>query len=500
MFFTDNYWGSKSTDNSNKPKPPPSAQDIVAQIRAQGQQPSQQQIEAALEEMLSEQGNISPTMGMNGGPTPFDPLGSQMPSMADRIVQNKGVMPDWQDQLKQTPSAPNISNMLKGILSAGTEAARPKLGDMMGAPTKGILGAFGQVAQDVVGAANRPPESLEDMYRRLMQEYAPSYTGPSAEQMAQDEFSPQFQMLSQIAKQQKNRYDQNSPKIVDLYRALNDSAVKGRTDNAAMYDKTIAGQKAIQDESSKALQDRYAQALAAQSAQFKNLGIEDAAPTVFNDQAKTLNDNQAAQTGQSAIFENLNNSLKGNQYAYDTSNIGIQKQAGNQAQQDFLQGYLDQVANTDMQRLQLQGQQQQAENQYAQQISQMLSGASKDTGTFVNSMIGNILGQQQNQAQNEIDQARVMNSQDDLAFRMSQGSQQKLNPYDALQQNAVNVLKDPNAARQFSDILLEAYLRHPGAQNVAQLMEAVGEDTLKSNPAYTSLAFDFFSKMLASQK
>lgn len=471
-----NYWdpgGGGSGYNPNAPKkiPQDDLSRLVAQVVAQNQ------------------GGIP---WGNTGANAFDPV--KLVSQQNYNIPGTAIpKPQYvqQSMPQQNVDVNALKSMFGNVLNAGSDAY-----------AVGVAKNTGQSILDAVGQMFGGTESVEDLTRRLMQQYMPQYTGQDPAAMAKSEFAPQFQMLAEIAKQQKGRYDQNAPKIVDLYRALNDSAVQGRTADSAMYDKAIAGSKQIGQESSQALQDRYNQALQSQADQYKMLGIEDAAPTTFGKQAQTLNDNQAAQTQQNAVFQQLNNSLKGNQYGYDTANIGIQKQAGNQAQQNFLQQYLDQAAQTDMQRLQLQGQQQQAQNAYAQQIAQAMQGSLKDTGSFVNSMVGNILGDRKATAQNEVDQANAMTAQDRLNFDMSkpQGQQAQLNPYDALQKNAVGVLGNPQAARQFSDILLEAYLRNPGAQNIAQLMDSVGQDVLKQNPAYTSLAFDFFSKMLASQK
>lgn len=484
-FFDEVYWGNELGRGGQQVKKPTarSIEEILTASRG-GTPPTVAEVQEALKALEAQAAQNAQETGSR---KLSNPMAEQYKALLYEVPKNASKPMLYNNPPAPTPKT-NFGDVMQGI-SKGVSSG-----------VGGILGAFQNIGRLVADTANGQPESVEDMYKRLMSEYAPSYTGPSAEEMAQQEFAPQFDMLKQIAAQQKNRYDANAPKIVDLYRALNDSANKGRTDNAAMYDKTIAGSKAIQAEASKALQDRYNQSLAAQTEQFNRLGIQDAAPTVFADQAKVLNDNQAAQSQSSQVFQDLNNSLKGNQYAYDTTNIGIQKQAGNQAQQDFLQQYLDQQANNDMQRLQLQGQQQQQENAYAQQISQMLMGSGKDTQNFVSQMVGDITRDRQNQAENEFSAARIMNAQDQLALQKASQSGQKLNPYDALQQNAVAILGNPQAARQFSDVILEAYLRHPGARNLSELMDAVGPEFLGQNPAYTSLAFDFFNKMLASQK
>lgn len=495
-----NYWdrnagGTAPNPNAPKKPSPSSARAVVEAIRKSGGKPSQAQIDAALNELYAEQdAQGGHQLTHVGNASPFDPMVVVDPKQ--RLLNMKGIMPDFQ----------SVMNKITSGFSDGSNPVQDaaKFGAQLGID-QGIAGKVTGVGNQVFDALNgimgqqQQPESIEDMYRRLMQEYMPSYQGADAASMAKQEFAPQFQMLDDIAKQQKARYDANAPKIAQLYAALNDSSGQQRNENAAFSDKIINSSKANADQAANAMQARYKQALSDQTDMYNRLGIQDAAPTTFADQNKVLQQNQGGLARDAQNFQQLNNTLKGNQYHYDTANMGIQKQAGMQNQQDFLQNYLDQAAQTDMQRLQLQSQQQQAQNQYQSSISKGLQDQIGQTGSFVNNIVSSILRDRQDQAQNEIAQAGVMNNQDRLAYQQQQDQQRGLNPYDLLQQKSASLLGNAQAARQFSDVILQAYLDHPDAQNVAQLMEAVGPDMLKQNPAYQSLALDFFQKMLSKK-
>ena len=393
------------------------------------------------------------------------------------------------------PAAPKPNNI-------GSALIQPFSKGMAGAATD-AFNAIGNIASGLFGPKE---ESPEDMLRRLMGEAGSyQYNGPSAQQMAKQEFDPQFQILKDIANQTTSRYNTNKGDIANMYDKLVQRTIQGRGESQAAYDKAVTGSQGNYAAASQNLTDAATQNQTALAQEMARLGINEGTGDVIAGLQKNLQDNVGRLSAQGQGTQDLLKTLGANQYGYDTNAINLNKQQGIQTQQDFLADYMNSLAQNDQQRLALTGQQQQAANNYGLQIQKMLQEGNSSLQGNVLDMFSALQGANNNQAQRLAQQAQLDLDQSKFDFQKQQaaaqqGGQNSLNAYDALAQRAAQVYQgDPVKTRQAVDEILAAYQNNPNAKTVGDFLNGVDQDTLRSDPALTSLIYDFMTRVLQSQ-
>lgn len=202
------------------------------------------------------------------------------------------------------------------------------------------------------------------------------YSGPSAAQMAQSQFAPQFQILQNLVNQTNQRYDTAYSDIGSVYRSLADKIRGQAGDIRSQYDQT--GQR-IGDAYNQAINSVSGAAQANQAAvaeMLARLGIAgQAAPTALGSMGENLIQNVGVLAQNQSNRLGFNSQQGQNELDYNNRSADTAGLAGSNAQRDISLGKQNALSALDMQRLQLTGQQTAAENQYAQQIAKMQQDA-----------------------------------------------------------------------------------------------------------------------------
>lgn len=467
---------------------------LVESMRKQGKSPTPQQVEAALR-YLDENTDKPSFNSATAYGNAFGSNNALNEQNANDIRRQQARMnPDdmvWRNAITNQPAAP----------AAAPKATRPlALNELPGIGLMDSLQKLVGMASDRINASGiNQPESYTDIYNRLMQQQ-PQYTGPSAEQMAQNEFGPQFEILKQAAAQQQSRYNEGNAGVKAAYAALVNDSNKARGENAAMYKQ--AGQDISKNyaEASGNISEGVTNSVNSMAEELSRMGILEG----VGDLAKDSQANLATQLGrlgqQQQISSDLNTQFASNQYGADTDLSGIRRQQGVERQGDLYDNFIQQMNENDMMKLNLQSQQSQAQNNYAMQIQNMLAGQQEQQQQSAMDYINMLMQERAAQSENEFRQANLRLDQDRFGletdkFNASRDSNQQMNPYQQLQSAALDMTGDPEKARQAADIIFQAYIENPNAQNAAQLLEALGYDTLRSAPYMQDLAFGFFNQV-----
>jgi hypothetical protein len=394
--------------------------------------------------------------------------------------------------------------------SPASKMAPPTLDDLPGyGLINSIFGDGGiadlyKNAQQQEDEKNNSPEAIWNRLRSQAGEFG--YNGPSAEQMAKEEFDPQFELLKSLADEQTKRYQSNKADISGMYNQLVGDQTAARGQDKAMYDAAVGSTGASYDAASKGLTDNTAAYSKAMAAEMARLGIKEGAGDIVGGVKNNLQDNLTRLSSQGQGTKDLLTGLGASEYTYDTNQIGVAKQAGINTQNDFLKDYMGSMAQNDQQRLQLTGAQQQAENQYDMQIQKMLQ---EGQSSFEDSLLGQykaIMEGNQRQSDDFYRQAGLDLDQQKFAYQQSQDALKTQNSgpknaYDALSERALSSYGDPTKARAAVNEILAQYQRNPRAQSVGEFLNGIeNQDALKADPQMTSLIYDFISRILADQK
>lgn len=440
----------------------------------------------------------------NTGPGPNNMLGAKGVELP--VTTNMSV-PGPERNMVSKPTS-NIANSI----GLGAKLGIGNLGDMKGAGNAagGIWDAISGIAQSVIAAApeNRAPESVEDLYNRLRGQYGGvSYNGPSGDEMAKEEFDPQFAILKEIAKQQQSRYNTGKGDIAGMYASMVQDATKGRSEDKAMYDAATQQINNNYKAASGNVSGNVQASNAATAETLKMLGQDAAVAKVSGD----ANSEAAKQLGYLAADQqasaNLNTTLGANEYSYDTAGIANTRQAGANSQQDLLQQYLDRMAQNDMQRLDLTGQQEKTANQYDLQIQELLGKQQENVGVSIDKMVQQIMQERQNQSQNQyrqadmdLDLARFGLDQSKFDADQSRYQNSQMDPYSALQNRAAGLYGDPGKASAISQQIFNVYKDNPNVKSIGDFLRSFVDEGNNLDPATQTLASYFITQILKNQQ
>lgn len=500
-----NYWEDPGKQNyprnPNAPRPiPQTPPELVAAIRAAGQKPTEAQIQAALDFMDRQ----DPTgLAWKNGAGAFGDRTYQQQELANNDIRNNQFAqtgdPAWLGPPKSGAGSPFLQQLSQG-LSGGPDSA-----------IGGILGAFGNVAQSVIQAANQANaqagDSFDpmDMLSQLRKQYGDyKYTGPSAETMVGREFDPQFAALKQIEQGTQNRYKTNSQQMQGLYQALAGEVLKGRDQDAAAYRQATNDINTSYGQGQQAVTNNMNQATGEMGKQLALLGQNEAAAPVFQEKQKLLSN----QLGQLASAQGnaaaLNTQLGANAYAADTANYGTTRQAGLNAQAD-LAGQLEQLMQQyGTQRLGLEAGRGQALNQYGMNIQKLIQEGTAGQNSAINDAFKTAMSSRDTELDREIKRGSLDLDRKRLEMQMANAgsSGQSLNPYDALLKRSSEVNTNPQEAANDAEVLFQTYMGDVNAPNIKVLMDMVEENNpgWLALPGNKALAYDYFSKVLSGNK
>lgn len=367
--------------------------------------------------------------------------------------------------------------------------------DQAGQAGADMVGNFLSKLTGVLSGQQNSPQSIYDMIRKNTPGY--TYTGKSAEEMANAQFDPAFEMLSQIGQQQKGRYDTGSAKAKAAYAAYVNELQNTQKANAANYKQTGQQIGTNYDEASGSVTENTQDTAAALASELQKLGIQDAAPGLLQknlgEQTKQLG--YLAQNRQNSA--DLNSQNAASTSTYDAGNVNIGRQKGIEYQGDLLSNYMDQINQNDQRRLDLQAQQGAAENQYSMQIQQLLEQAAGSREQSINQQYQSMMDQQYRQGQLGVDQRRL-----DLDFlKATQGQNQQTGSAGAFKQlsdAAQSYGMSPQDAAEVQKTFINAIRDQPLAKDLGSLLRGVPSEYL-DQPFIRSLAYDFFTQYLNSK-
>lgn len=457
-----------------------------------------------------------------------------------------------QQQLAGIPDMKAPGGLSRGLdlgLDIGSEHLGDGVGDAAGAYGSDLASQVGSMFgwggdseqggpgqfQDSPGI---DPQSLLTQLRSQYGEY--KYGGPSAETMASREFDPQFAALNAEKSATNTRFGENSKQLSGLYGALKNDTLAGRGQNAAAYKQSGADINKIYGDASGNVTKNSNASTAEIGKQLALLNQGEAAPAVFDDSQKVLNEQLGSLASAQGTSAALNTQLGANTYAADTDRVGIVGQAGANAQAD-LQGQREQLMQQYAgQNMQLQSQKGKAQNQYGMSIEELIQQGKQGIDGAVNDAFKTIMNsndnerdralkiqqlqQGANQAYAELQQKAQSTSFDqDLRSKQfgldeqkfgfdslqkmnktgTEADTSKMNPYDALLSNSGKYNPDSQQeAANDAEIVYKTGVDQPGAQNMQQLMNALEENSpgWLAQPGNKAIAYDYFNRLLSQSK
>lgn len=200
---------------------------------------------------------------------------------------------------------------------------------------------------------------------------AQAYSGPSAQSMAASQFGPQYQILQNLVDQAKSQYDTGFSTIGSVYNSLADKVAAQSGDIRNQYDQTgqrVGGafNEAINSVSGTALKNQQAIA-----EMLQRLGIQQAAPDALGGIGEQMQ-RQVGYLAQNQASRGAFNAQQGqNELDFNNRTAANDRLAGTNKQADLTRNYGQQQFDLGNKKLDLQSQQQQAENGYAQAIAKM---------------------------------------------------------------------------------------------------------------------------------
>lgn len=266
----------------------------------------------------------------------------------------------------------NLVNLLSGKAPGTSSAPPPMLALLTNRPAAGIQGtnnSANAVEHDMFG---NPPAAQHPALSAMPGQPAASnpYAALNPEQMAADQFAPQYALLDQLAAQSRNQYTTAGNNVGGMWDALakatagNEGKIKqnyaqaGSTIGKAYNDATAATNNAFSGSRNQI----------ADIAQ--RLGVSAAVPSALKQGSDQQGLLDALIQNSGASYQGLNTVLGNSDVQYNRDNAHVDTQAGINARGDFaskLQAALQQLGG---QRLTLQGQQSQAANGYQMSIAQ----------------------------------------------------------------------------------------------------------------------------------
>lgn len=409
-----------------------------------------------------------------------------------------------------------LGQVLPNFIATGSNKSPANLSDGLGEKLKAIAAAGFGAADD---AANRDPANITSQLNEIfsagagaaensptwilkwLQEQAGGpvqYNGPSADEMAKSQFNPLYEALDQQAVAQEGRYNSASEKAKQAYADYVRSLQQGQAENKQMYANSGKELASNFGEAANTVRDNSQQSFNSLSDTLSRLGIQEGADTLAASNQQQL-DKQLGRLGENQqAATNLNTQLGANTYAYDTSRVGNGQQAGVNRQGDLLDQYTQMMNQNDQQRLQLQGAEGQARNDYALQIQKLLADQQNAQQTGVADQFKTLMQTRQNEqqfgAQQNQNAIENMLAQSRLDLDTAKAGIGVANPFEQLQASIGQKVGVGNAQAYMSTIM-NALRDNPQATSAAQLLANMSEEDLRK-PYMAQLAYAFFDKAL----
>lgn len=239
--------------------------------------------------------------------------------------------------------------------------------------------AFGDIRNRMYAAADAGGQNqgslLDQYFEQLNQMQAPGMDLDPA-QMAQDQFSPQFEMLANLRGEAETRGNANANSVEQLYQALaNQVRGEGVAKTQGQYADSGAELQSIHDIATGSVQGAAQESNADMADVMRRLGIGEAAPDALEhvEQERSRAINSLA--GNFQANSSANTQFGQNMVDFQQNTANTSDMAGANAKADTLSQLGQILSGYDNKKLDLTGQQSAAENQYAMQIAGMQNDA-----------------------------------------------------------------------------------------------------------------------------
>lgn len=423
----------------------------------------------------------------SGSSSRFQELSSRLTEMLNAQSMNNPGDP----RRGEAPRRPVPGNLGQGL--AGMANAIRGIGDV----------ARSNQAQGFAGVGASAVPSFDEIMGQI--QASMSVPAPDAAGMAQKQFAPQFDLLSQLRSQTTGRMNQQADDAQAMYDALASSIEGDKSQVTQQYDTAAQNLDAAFSDASASIGATGDKSNADADAIMRRLGITAAAPDV---QAAIAEDQQRSANAIAEMQANYaGNNEASRQSALDfiteqANNAGI---AGANARADVETALANALAGYDNQELALKGQQQAAENEYAMQIagmqSEQQSAAMDQAWRQYQAMMDQNRWQQEYDWQrqtdtwdNEIARAAQERALREMLQKGAEGSTSAAGKVDAstalMQEAAKYFPEDDQMANTVAQRIREALAANPDVETIAQLLQAV-KARYPGNPRadlYTHLA------------
>lgn len=334
--------------------------------------------------------------------------------------------------------------------SGGTSSANAVENDMQ---KKAAALAAILAAKNKSGGAAAPGAAIPNQAASLPPDVA-AMLGLNADQMAHNEFAPQYQLLDQMRKQAEGKYNQAGKDVGGMYDALSKS-IRGN-------EGAIKGQYAA---SGKGIGDAYNQAIAQTNQSFgdsrnqvaelaKRLGIEAGLPSALEDGVNQQGRLAGLLASNKANQQGVNKLLGNNDVAYNRESADTAGLAGVNARADFKGRLMAALEGYNNKELDLNGQEAQAENKYDLSIKDMMRQSQEARDKLAHD---DELGR----ARLMLDQGKFKLDSDKFDFEKNKpgaaADPNKMGAYETLASLANSLYGNPVAARNASQAIEDTF-------------------------------------------
>jgi hypothetical protein len=286
------------------------------------------------------------------------------------------------------------------------------------------------------------------------------YAGLDPNQMAANEFAPQYALLDQLARQSQAKYNAAGQQVGGMWDALSKATAGQESGIKKNYSTAGSAIGKAYNDATAATNNAFSQSRNQIADIAQRLGIGAAIPSALDDGSVQQARLVALLQNAGANHQATNTELGNNDVTYNRNQANLDTQAGINARAGFASQLMAALQDLGNKRLGLQGQQSQAANNYGLSIS-------KQKAADANAAAARASTDQYHQAQMMLEAAKLKQAADQ--FNQTQGSaaNKNLSATEYLAQMANNeyggnLLAATNAKNAILDTIAQGGPLHPG--------------------------------------
>lgn len=200
----------------------------------------------------------------------------------------------------------------------------------------------------------------------------PAYSGPSADQLAAQQFAPQYQALDLIKQQAAQQYNTGYGDIGNMFNALADKTAAQADAIRGEYDATGQRVGAAYNQAMNSVSDTFSKNQSAIMEMLQRLGIGQAGGSSLGSMGAELTRAVGDIAGRQASRGAFNSQQGQNELDYNRRTADTNRLAGKNKQADLTKNYGNTQNDLALKLLDLKSGEAQAANQYGMSIQQML--------------------------------------------------------------------------------------------------------------------------------